>query len=458
MGYWDIEVFSSRSALLTRQSCPRRWWWEYGIPIPGSQVPGIAPTKLNMDLLIGSGYHVGDEYLLKGHSLEESIGRALEGDGMGWPGVWPLLKSKGLVLGDKEDAYYVYHETASLVEALIRGFHYAVLPDLLTRFTVVEVERDGEEILSIGDVPDFQVRWGYRADALLLEKETQDLYILSLKTTKEWNKKKEDMGHRDMQGLSEVASVDQRLQRWNDWQGDKHYEAPEWFRERQYLGASPHVFGVKMEYALKGSRREYPYGSGKYYYSNPLIRPWKKQEAEGPPVKRRGKPLVTANFSSPYAVNWEFQDDLGGNHTLGKGWRPVPIWEDMGVKNWMEILASESIQGLEVGEPIRQQFVSPIEFFRSDEAIERWKRKVVFSEHRNYLGRKAVLESTSPGEYESYLDEHYDTHTERCDYPNKCPFQEICFGPEAYLFDPLSSGSYEPRTPNHQNELIQIEG
>ena len=130
---------------------------------------------------------------------------------------------------------------------------------------------------------------------------------------------------------------------------------PGWFSRRAALGAPPFVFGVKMEYALKGDRREYPKGSGQYFYSNPLIRPWKKASISDTPVEgysgpRRGRPRkVEASLGLPYAINWDFRDDLGANHTLGKGWRPVNIWEDMGVKAWIEVLASESIQGLEPG-------------------------------------------------------------------------------------------------------------
>lgn len=460
------ETFTSRSAILTRQSCGRKWWWEYGHPT-GAGVPGIVSSKLNMDLLTGSGYHVGIENLLRGSSLDEALGRSLEGDGIGWPGLWPLMKSKGLILSDKEDAYYVAQEQAAIVEALIRGYYFSQLPVLKARFDIIEVERDGEEIISIPEVPDFQVRFGYRADALLLEKETLDLYILSLKTAKHFYKKREEVAHRDMQGLSEVAVVDQRLGRWDsllksgpsDITGfDPRTLIPEWFYSRWREGASALVTGVKMEFALKGDRREWPKGSGKYYYSNHLIRPWKKLSlAEQTVPKRRRAPTASSCLELPYAVNWEFKDDLGANHTLGAGWRPVNIWEDMGVKNWIEFLMENQIQDLQPGEAVESMFVTPFEFYRSDEDIDAWKQKTVYSERRTYEGRKKVLESTTPKTYLSALNEHFDTHSDRCDYPVTCPYQPICFGgSRALLFDPLISGMYEPRVPNHANELIQI--
>ena len=143
------ESFTSRSAILTRQGCPRRWWWEYGLPNK-SGAPGIVPTRLNMDLLTGSEfYHIGTENLLRGASVDEAVGRALEGDGSGWPGMWPLMKQKGLVLGEKEDAYYVAWEQASLVQALIRAYAIYALPKLHERFDIVEVEREKKSLKSL---------------------------------------------------------------------------------------------------------------------------------------------------------------------------------------------------------------------------------------------------------------------------------------------------------------------
>ena len=217
-----ITGYSDRSRTLTGQRCPRQRWFEYHQP-NGTETPGIVPTRLNMDLLLGLTFHQGVEGILNqvltGNSftiieLDEIVKGVLEGT-EGWPGMWPLLKSKGLVLGDKEDAYYVYSEQAALAEALIRAYATVVLPKLLERFEVVEVERDDHAAFTSNDGT-FTLNWGYRADALLMERDSLDLYILSLKTTKEFDRRKANDAERDMQGLSEVAAVDQRLKAWSD--------------------------------------------------------------------------------------------------------------------------------------------------------------------------------------------------------------------------------------------------
>lgn len=446
-----LTSFADRSRVLTMQGCPRKRWFEYEIPTSGS-VPGIRPTKLDMNLLTGSAFHMGIQILLNGYSADDAVQGALEGY-EDWPGVWKLIREQGLILGENEDASYVAYEQASLVEALIRGYALAVLPGLLERFIVVEVER--EDVAQF-EIPGFRLNFGMRGDALLMEKDSLDLYVLSLKTAKEHGKRDEDSARHDMQGLSETATVDQRLQGWQ-----KFYEEtkdldippgeraiPEWFFQRARTGALPQVMGVKMEFALKGRRSEYPEGSGRWTFSNPLIRPWKKADDLG-----RG--------GTQYAVKYEFKDDMGGNHRLGKGWTRINIWEDMGVKNWIEMLASESIQGFQPGYALANQFVLPMEIYRNEHDMERWQRQIVAQEKRVAEGRELVLDhNIHPEVFEEYLDEYFPMHTKSCDWPTRCFYQDVCFGPDSYLHNPISSGLYTVRTPNHKTELsylVQLE-
>lgn len=471
-------LYTDRSRTLARQKCARRGWFEYDIP-NGTPIPGVVLTRLNSDLMIGSAFHTGVESLLTDHSPDESVWRALEGDGGHWPGFWPLVRSKGLVLGDKEDAYYVYHEQASLIEALIRGYAKYALPMLLARFDVVEVEREGNATLVDGD---FTLIWGYRADALLLERDTQDLYVLSLKTTKDFSKKKAEGGNRDMQGLSEVAAIDQRLQGWQEAttqcsilqeqefkqaslehkleilkRGNKNPEdVPAWFVSRWEEGAPPSCFGVKMEYALKGLKLEDPKGSGVWKYSNPLIRPWKYAEDLGGKGRRAGL------GNERYAISYDFTDDMGGNHRLGKGWVRINIWEDMGVKEWIEYVADTPIQGFDSGRALAAQFALPEEFYRNDNDIERWKKRIVFAGRRQSLGVVSTLDALGTGNFEVFedrLDEFFPPSSDQCDYPTRCVYQDICYSAnKGYLFNPMSAGIYEPRTPNHTAELVTIKG
>jgi hypothetical protein len=444
---------------------------------------------MNMDLLTGGAFHEGVNHLLLGSNVDEAVGRTLEGYGA-WKGYWPQVKSVGLALEAGEDASYVYYEQAALIEALIRGYDYFALPQIKERFEIVEAERDESAIFSLQTtVPllntstgkfelynppgkQFDLVWGMRGDALLMDKDTLGLYILSLKTKKVWKPvHDEEQNRRDMQGMSEIATVEQRLGRWQKildeikedtkdftfkFRMDKVKEwgeqIPSWFFERWKSGAAPLIDAVKMEFALKGIRKEYPEGSGRYTYFNPLIRPFKKAEDLSPVISKRTALKAISLGQLPYAIKWNFQDDLGGNHTLGKGWRSTSIWEDIGVKEWMGILAHESIQGFDPGYGIQQQFVLPMEYYRNEEDIDRWKRTILYEERRLAKGRQEVFQVLGQPGFEEKLDEHFPMHP---DYPTDCyycQFKGLCYGSKGYMYDPLSSLTVEPRTPNHDAE------
>jgi hypothetical protein len=444
-----MKAYASRSQVLSYQECPRRRYFAYEIPTSNPSLGGIRLSRLDMNLHTGSCYHAGMEALNRGKSVEEAVGLALEE-------FWPKCKAQGLILEDNEDASYVAYEQAAMVEALIRAYAIAILPGNLERFDIVEVET---EDVGLFQQDGFDLHFGARLDSLLIEKSTQDLYIQNFKTTKEWGKKSDDSTRHDMQGLSETAVVDQRMERWHnilETVGNNPHSfsepIPNWFVIRWLTGASPYVFGVRMEFALKGRRSESPRGSGRYVYSNPLIRPWKKADD----LKSFG------GKAGNYAFKFEFQDELGGNHRLGKGWNSVNIWEDMGVKNWIDLLASETIQGFLPMTALTNQFVLPEEYYRSEEDIERWKRQVIGQERKITEAKKEIALGAVGGviklprtfeTLEAAIDEHFPMHTRSCDWPTKCVYQPICFGPKPYLVAPESSGLYSIREANHPTEV-----
>lgn len=496
-----IEAYSDRSTCVTHQKCPRLRWWQHEFPNttnqpdqtnqpdnllllkPDINAPGVVLNKLNMDTTLGSAFHVGIYHLLNGVRLDEAVGRVLEGDGDGWEGFWPMVKKTEFQLGDMEDAGYVYFEQAALAEALVRGYYYYALPKLLDIYEVLETEYDEHSYFSDQSVPDFRLRWGIRTDALLRDKSTDALFILSLKTAKEWRRTSEENNRTDMQGLTEMGAVEQRLGRWQEelvakpeWLkgtnpdhlnkggclnlgGDVKYGTiPAWFIQRFLNGADPLVAGVKMEFALKGYRSEYPKGSGQFKYSNPLIRPYRRAE-DGMMIKRRG--TAGNHVSGEYAIQWDFKDPMdGSNHTLGKGWRVTNIWEDMGVRNWIEYCLENDIQGFPAGYAIEKQFVLPVEYNRNPDDVKRKVRQLVNQEWRVDQGRKAVLEAlmNRPEDYIEQLDIHFP---QQQDFPHSCSYcghKTICLGPDSYKFNPLSHPSFVARTPNHgKAELVQIE-
>src|SRR4030095_10745478 len=100
---------------------------------------------------------------------------------------------------------YVYREQKALVEALIRAFALRGLPRLLSEYEVVEVEQ--EEKWEITPAFTFMGR----PDGLLRSREDGEYYALSFKTCATYDSYTEKLGRYDMQGLSELVVLNQRL-------------------------------------------------------------------------------------------------------------------------------------------------------------------------------------------------------------------------------------------------------
>jgi hypothetical protein len=466
IGASPTTIYSDRSRAEEYHRCHRARYLGYEIEarVGGVQVPvGVTSTKLNMDLVVGGCYHVGVEQIYKGAGLDEAVGRALEGDGE-HPGYWKPVRDYGFNLEPGEDASYVVWEQAALIEALIRAYAYSVLPKVSERFYVIEVEKEEQEV--IHTTSRHSLVWQTRHDALLMEKDTWDLYVMSEKTTKEWDKRKEDSALVDMQGMSESFTVERRLEEWYkallgvkattpgeiDWSSIAELlNIPDWFIKRFNAGFQPMIQGVRMQYALKGRRTQYPEGSGRYTYSNPLIRPWRKSEDLG------------GSRGMQYATRFETDNGSGGKSRLGRGWTRVNIWEDgqMGVKEWIELLANETtFPSTPPGFALENQFVLPEEYFRNPDDIARWKRQIAYQEGVKIPQALDLIRCAGTWEErELLLDQHFPMFTRACHYPSRCQFKEVCHGAKAYLVDPVASGLFRVRTPNHVPErehLIHI--
>lgn len=199
---------------------------------------------------------------------------------------------------------YLLAEQRALTEALVRAYCRRRLRPLLEQFEVLEVEREGSWLLSQwggeaeGTCPrchlgrdtnadgdcyvchkwtEEQVRtmgrvgsekkelWFMsRPDALLRERSTHQLYLLSFKTTGSWDgRKAKDIQH-DMQGLSEGVEVERRLAEW--WQYMREHPELSVLQIRGEtvplnmarflvsLPAPPRILGVRYEFLLKGER------------------------------------------------------------------------------------------------------------------------------------------------------------------------------------------------------------
>lgn len=387
--------YTSRSAVLCYNTCHYKRYLQYEL-----EGTGYTTEAISLDLLIGTVVHRGLQHLLE-HCRQEHpdgsfepacVDQAVEEAYIIWR---DILSKHQLAL--KSSAEYdrldwIIAEQESLFEGLIRAFAARRLPFLLEEFEVLEVEH--EEVYK-----DFSsvVTFLGKADGLLRRKSDNKLVILSIKTTSEYaDVTTRDILH-DMQGVSEWVIVQDRL--------DKAFEfllkfknekgqiqvTDELFRlgisvgvlnylMKLNIGEKPEIFAIQYEYLIKGQRKQEPAYSGTYKQNSFLCHPMK---FDAPMTIFTG-----VNFGiqvNPDEYKWK-----PAKGKPPKGWEKVDIWNDIGIKAWIEMLCTGSIQP-EEGHPFDVKIddkghisggvlYTPDLVIRHPSEIEEWKVSTRFQE------------------------------------------------------------------------------
>lgn len=339
------------------------------------------------------------------------------------------LKGRGLDVELGEDAQWVTDEQRALIEGLVRAYALAPtgLQALLEQYRILEVEREDvwEGFTRAGLNDDgARVDFQARADGLIQERGTSDLYILSFKTASAFDYRQEASNRHDVQGLSEAAVVERRL---------------------RVTDPDARIMGIQMVYLIKGQRTQGEEG-GRYVTQSSLIHPWKREGITDAEYAWRYK------WSGP--DTWPDSGKLRG-HTLGKGWSRVDIWEDVGVKGWLDMLASGTVQS-ELGEPFDGVIHTPLPYFRQDRDIQDWIEQAQNQEAKVIHDHKLLedVRKQQPELMRTVINALAPGYRRSCDWPSKCQFQEVCFGDVSMYTSPLSTGLYQLRQPNHDAEAM----
>jgi hypothetical protein len=258
------------------------------------------------------------------------------------------------------------------------------------RGTVVEVEQEYVVPLDTG------ISFMSRADALL--RTDSGLTVLSLKTKAKVDSRDYEIASHDMQSMSEIWAIEQATGRTVD--------------------------SVQMLWMVKGTRRNERQQSF-------LVHPWMRDDGLG-----------RVEWAYDYYYSCEEPHQIargkfcqgGQRHTLGKGWSQVNIWEIMPIKSWIRVLEDD------LRDPLSQLFVWPPEIYRNKQEIDDWLEQVRAQENTVLVCSEGL----------SVLNQAFPQHTERCDFPTSCQFIPICFRG----VDPLNSGLYKWREPNHPAETF----
>lgn len=404
-----MSVFETdRSGILSWQKCPRDRF--YSRHYNGT---GIERTKKSLPLCFGASFHEGSENLLLNKGVESAVSRALLYLNL-------AFSVEGVDLEEKQTAYAV-EEQKAIAEGLLRAWWIAKGERFLEDFEVLEVEKEGRAELASGLVLMF------RPDALVRERLTGDLYIVSWKTASTFGQYTLNSIATDMQSMSEV------------WGVEEVYRC-------KSTGACACMIpncGLKIEgvlylFAVKGQRRLDDY-LGFKVQNTPLAYGW----------VRKGPTPDEDEWAWQYGWATEEMNEKTGKLVqtkLGKGFRKVGVWDNYpgGVKAWVDALAANEIVPRHIS-AFESIFPESLPVSRRADEIESWKRQVVSQELR--VKQRALAVELEPTE--EVLDREFPQSTARCfDFNSKCSFFDICFNP-AVKADPIGSGLYQIRLANH---------
>lgn len=471
------KAFTSRSAVLSYKTCPYKRFLTYHI-----KDSGVISEKQSLDLLIGSVVHRGLQHLFEhcrkehpdGNFEEACVDEAVEAAKELWQ---DKLSKQSLWLhsGEEDRLDWIIAEQECLWEGLIRAFAIYKLPGILEEYDILEVEHE-----EVSESFSPLVTFLGKADGLFLRKSDKKLVILSIKTTSEYADVTErDILH-DMQGVSEWFLIQERINTINDLMfsikklrgTELQYslEKEEEIREHLYSlgsdnllqfisdyqnaneGKAPQIFAVQYEYLIKGKRKQWPNKSGNYMQYSFLCHPLKLDSVVQIAFGRGGAVTIDP---AKYHWNW-------GSGAFPKGWDKEDIWNDIGIKSWIEMLATGLIQP-ELGHPFENILKTPDLVVRSEGEIEEWLVSTRFQEEWICNSLDTIRDFKQDVEYDANQDsftnlrnaiwKYFPKNTQSChDYYGKdCQFVRHCHELES-VEDMEAAGELIPRIPHHELE------
>lgn len=456
-----IKHFTSRTAILTYKVCPYKRF--IGFELDES---GYSSEKSSLDLTIGIVVHRGIQHLLDHCRVHHPTGEGLKEECIDAAvklayDVWKETLSKHslwLHAGEEERLDWIIAEQECLFEGLIRAFALKRLPSLLAEYEILEVER--EEIYN--SFSPLVVFLG-KLDGLLLRRTDKRIIVLSLKTANQFAAvTTRDILH-DMQGVSEQVIVQDRLQRWweiiqrsgriIDFTGETSDEY-KLISLLQEMKTPPEVFGVQYEFLLKGQRRQDNYNDpySPYMQKSFLCHPYSTDPVQQIFVGRmRDQGLPSVN-PSQYKWSW-------GKGKQPKGWNKIDIWNDVGIKTWIEMLHTGQVQP-ELGHPFDVQIddngkisggvlYTPDLIVRGQQEMEEWKVSTRHQEEIIVQNLEKLETYNEPEELQQAIWRYFPKNTLSCHdfYGKDCHLVKHCH--EMDTVEALIDGGYLIRRKSH---------
>lgn len=293
-----------------------------------------------------------------------------------------------------------------LVHGLLAVIKHAWLPKLISQYEILSTEHEEQRELEPGLVMMARSDWIGKA------RQTGRITLGSLKTKTRWDQRAQVECIHDIQGLSE------------GWTAEKRFGKP--------------IHSVQMLIIVKGRKeRSQPSDDEQgHWFTNPFSHAWIRSTANNSMIK--------PGLEKAHTYGW-----LSGK--LGSGWKLIPAHELAGgIELWVDQIQRGLIQP-GVPPPVDKVLIKPLAIERQPRDQQEWARQTILQERE--IQAKIAL-GTSEGNPLKYLVQSRGA----CHRPSDCPFLALCYGTadqsaEACRADPMSTGLYKKREPNHPQEI-----
>lgn len=424
---------TERSRYVRGLQCSRARFFEYEA---GPARLGFASNKKYDDLLVGSAVHEGMEQAMLAAKVMQDSGitvpfneLAIHGATYAYEYFIAQAKESGAIMGGMPDLdtllpevwEELMQEQAYLSGMLVAAAVTSWLPRILDEFIIEETE---QEISWTPEVPgDEQIVIMSRPDAVLRNRATGELYVLSYKTTKRFYPSDLQKLQSDIQALTEMAAVYSKT------------------------GETP--AGCLYLYFLKGDRKKKEREDGSLIpvYSNTLVRPYVSLD------------LIEGADPDPEHFRLLYErvnPETGKRSRLGAAWQTAPFWNYLSLSQWLDWHLSEVFAEEVGGNALDLLLASPEPVHRPlDQIIEavntlslQESERVTVLQHLE----NSELGHIIPDMSDPKLKLLFPKNPASCFLYNRpCSWHGICWEQDS-LQKRIAAGNINVRVPNHGQE------
>ena len=446
-------LYLSRSAIEDYLSCNEYYYYLYHHPDKDGIERGVHPAKPVRALELGTAAHKAIEFMMRRLMLKQKMEVAEKRTGIKQQlpevdlntAIFKLITehliSKFKTPDAAPDVLWTIRNDAALVYGLVLMFKATVMDEIEKGHTILEVETEHTYFTM---VPGTYMLLESRPDWVTIEKETGDMIVWNLKTSKyglEEDSRVDRSYTHDLQGLLESWVIEREMLEVKATMDN----LPSILDGKINIGIPLTVSGVRYVFLVKGKdegKKNPQTGTydGRYETYSPIVRAWKN-----------------VHFTDAPRYAWDNQiekpENKSGFGYLGKDWEVFTPWEEpalgVGLKDRVETWVRVLLEGGDENIRLQPEHNPRLVQIPDD------KRRT--EEEKSSIGNElADIASTIVEQLNG--KKIWFKNRKRCTYPFKCQYYEWCREGKD-IKGAIESGELVGREPNHPKEgtgLVQI--